>query len=38
MMERQVEVLEKNQSQIGEIINNLMQTGKTGNESSANIK
>jgi len=38
MMERQVEVLEKNQGQIGEIINNLMSTGKTGTESSANIK
>ena len=38
MMERQVEVLEKNQAQIGEIINNMMTAGRTGAESSANIK
>ena len=38
MMDRQVEVLEKNQKQIGEIINNLMNRGGTGIDSSANLK
>ena len=38
MMDRQVEVLENNQKQIGEIINNLMNRGGTGIDSSANLK
>lgn len=38
MMERQIDVLENNQSQIGSIINNMMTAGKTGTESSANVK
>ena len=38
MMDRQVNVLEENQKQIGEIIANLMNRGGTGTESSANIK
>lgn len=38
MMDRQIEVLEKNQQQIGEIINNIMNKGGTGGESAANVK
>lgn len=38
MMDRQIDVLENNQKQIGEIINNMMQRGATGQESSANVK
>ena len=38
MMDRQVNVLEENQRQIGEIIANLMNRGGSGTESSANIK
>ena len=38
MMDRQIDVLEKNQQQIGEIINNLMNRGQTGGESSGVIK
>ena len=38
MMDRQIDVLEKNQKQIGDIINNLMNQGATGPESSGNIK
>lgn len=37
-MDRQVEVLETNQKQIGEIIGNLMNKGGSGAESSSNIK
>jgi hypothetical protein len=38
MMDRQIDVLENNQQQIGEIINNMMNKGSTGAESSSNIK
>jgi hypothetical protein len=38
MMDRQIEVLEKNQSQIGDIINNMMNKGATGAESSSSVK
>ena len=38
MMDRQIDVLENNQKQIGEIINNMMNRGATGAESSSNIK
>lgn len=37
-MERQIDVLDNNQKQIGDIINNLMNKGATGAESSGNIK
>lgn len=37
-MDRQIEVLEQNQKQIGDIINNLMNSRGTGVESSANVK
>jgi hypothetical protein len=38
MMDRQIDVLEKNQVQIGDIINNMMNQGATGPEASGNIK
>jgi hypothetical protein len=38
MMDRQIDVLEKNQKQIGDIICNLMNQGATGPESSGNVK
>ena len=38
MMDRQIDVLENNQKQIGEIINNMMNKGASGAESSSNIK
>ena len=38
MMDRQIDVLEKNQKQIGDIISNMVNQGATGGESSANIK
>ena len=38
MMDRQIGVLENNQQQIGEIINNMMQKGQTGPDSSGNVK
>ena len=38
MMERQIEVVENNQKQIGDIINNMMNQKGTGPESSANVK
>lgn len=37
-MDRQLEVLESNQKQIGDIINNLMNRGATGGESAANVR
>ena len=38
MMDRQIEVLENNQKQIGELINNMMNRGATGLESQVNLK
>jgi hypothetical protein len=38
MMEKQIDVLENNQKQIGDIINNMMNRGATGTDSSANLK
>lgn len=38
MMEKQIDVLEGNQKQIGDIINNMMNRGATGTDSSANLK
>jgi hypothetical protein len=37
-MDRQIDVLEKNQKQIGDIINNMVNQGSTGVESSSNVK
>jgi len=38
MMERQIEVLENNQKQIGDIIGNMVNQGATGTTSAANVK
>ena len=38
MMDRWIDVLEKNQKQIGDIINNMVNQGATGTDSSANVK
>ena len=37
-MESQVQMLESNQKQMGEVINNVMNQNKTGHESGASVK
>jgi hypothetical protein len=38
MMEKQVELLEKSQSALGEVINNVMNQGATGFNSASSLK
>lgn len=38
LMESQVQMLETNQKQIGEVINNIMNQNKTGHENGASLK
>lgn len=37
-MDKQIEVLENNQKQIGTIINNIIQSENTGTKPNANLK
>ena len=37
-MESQVRMLEQNQKQMGEVINNIMNSNSTGHESGASLK